>query len=107
MRHTRVWCFGHAVLEALREPFVGLMGKALLYHDTQFDPEAPSGELLENADLWLGEQLSGSTLPALCALPVLGLPGWHAPNENATFYDQPRYFRTQAAAPPDLAPLAR
>ena len=44
---------------------------------------------------------------ALCALPVLGLPGWHAPNENATFYDQPRYFRTQAAAPPDLAPLAR
>lgn len=96
VRHTRVWCFGHAVLEALREPFVGLMGKALLYHDSCFDPQAPAHELLRTADRWLEGQLGRSRLPPLHALPVLGLPGWHAPNEHATFYDNTRYFRMQA-----------
>lgn len=94
-RHTRVWCFGHAVLEALREPFVGLMGKALLHHDDQFDPAAPPEEQLPVADRWLEGQLTQSTLPPLHALPVLGLPGWHAPNEHAAFYDQPGYFRVR------------
>lgn len=97
VRHARVWCFGHAVLEALREPFVGLMGKALLCHDASFDPGARPDELLQAADRWLAEQLAQSTLPPLYALPVLGLPGWHAPNERPSFYDQPRYFRTGAA----------
>lgn len=97
-RHVRVYCFGHAILEALRQPHVGLMGKALLWHDSQAfcggDREGKR-DSLERADVWLAAQLAAPGLPRLHALPVLGLPGWHAANEDASFYDRPAYFRVQ------------
>lgn len=94
-REGCVYCFGHATLEALREPYVGLMGKALLCHDDGVCPVEPAAGALDRLDRWLAEP----ELPRLHALPVLGLPGWHAPNERAEFYDQPGYFRTRAARP--------
>jgi hypothetical protein len=103
---VRVYCFGHAILEALREPYVGLMGKALLCHDPG-GPEsqasatdASSSEVaLARLDRWLATQLAAPSLPRLHALPVLGVPGWHANNEHPAFYDQPHYFRRLAAEP--------
>jgi hypothetical protein len=99
---VHVYCFGHAILEALREPYVGLMGKAILC-------QAPAGMLdsepaagadcsgheteLARLDRWLAAQLSMPQLPRLHALPVLGVPGWHAANERRSFYAEPRYFR--------------
>ena len=99
---VRFYCFGHAILEALREPYVGLMGKALLCHDPGSpEPQAsltgsPS-EALARLDDWIATQLAAPSLPRLHALPVLGVPGWHAANERPSFYDQPRYFRRFAA----------
>jgi Protein of unknown function (DUF3025) len=104
---VRVYCFGHALLEALREPYVGLMGKALLCHEpgaagssrvASGDDATPDAEL-DRLDLWLAPRLARAELPRLHALPVLGVPGWHAPNERRSFYDQPRYFRTRPAEP--------
>jgi len=109
----QVYCFGHAILEALREPYVGLMGKAILCHDTGIaesdlacavNAGMPQHELTW-VDRWLEARLAGSELPRLHALPVLGVPGWHAANEQRHFYDQPRYFRTRPSepvAPPGL-----
>ncbi|HTV19493.1 MAG TPA: DUF3025 domain-containing protein [Polyangiaceae bacterium] len=94
---VRVFCFGHAILEALREPYVGLMGKALLCHlpdQGLAQPDAPD-TALAHLDRWLAARLAAPELPPLHALPVLGVPGWHAPNERRSFYDQPRYFRTR------------
>lgn len=88
VKAVRVYCFGHAVLEALREPYVGLMGKALLFHD-----DSPGEASLDRLDCWLAAQLSAPSTARLHALPVLGMPGWHAANERPSFYDQPRYFR--------------
>lgn len=105
---VRVYCFGHAILEALREPYVGLMGKALLCHDPaspELQPSAAddrasaasaSEAALARLDRWLATQLAAPSLPRLHALPVLGVPGWHAENERPSFYDQPRYFRRLA-----------
>jgi hypothetical protein len=98
VRHTRVWCFGHAILEAMREPYVGLVGKALLCHDPGFSPGTPSEELLTMADRWLETVVAAPQQPRLHALPVLGLPGWHANNEQPSFYDQPQYFRARRGA---------
>jgi hypothetical protein len=103
VKSVRVYCFGHAILEALREPYVGLMGKALLCHDPG-SPEpqasaahdATSEAALARLDRWLAAQLAAPSLPRLHALPVLGVPGWHAANEHPSFYDQPRYFRRLA-----------
>jgi hypothetical protein len=100
---VRVYCFGHAILEALREPYVGLMGKALLCHDpggpasrTSATDAASSEAALVRLDRWLATQLAAPSLPRLHALPVLGVPGWHADNEHPSFYDLPRYFRRLA-----------
>jgi Protein of unknown function (DUF3025) len=100
VKTVRVYCFGHAILEALREPYVGLMGKALLCHDPDspepqaFAADAASSEAaLAQLDDRLAAQLAAPSLPRLHALPVLGVPGWHAENERPSFYDQPRYFR--------------
>jgi hypothetical protein len=103
LRHVRIYCFGHAILEALRQPHVGLMGKALLWHDplaaSLRERERDTDDLLR-ADAWLAAQLTAPVLPRLHALPVLGLPGWHAANESASFYDRPGYFRVQPRAQP-------
>jgi DUF3025 family protein len=99
IRHVRVHCFGHAILEALRQPHVGLMSKALLWHDplaTRSGDSEPDD--LARTDAWLARQLAEPALPRLHALPVLGLPGWHAANENAAFYACPAYFRVQPRA---------
>jgi hypothetical protein len=105
LQHVRIYCFGHAILEALRQPHVGLMGKALLWHDPLVgsvrERECDRGNLLR-ADAWLAAQLAAEALPRLHALPVLGLPGWHAANESASFYDRPAYFRIQPRAHPAL-----
>jgi hypothetical protein len=89
---VRVYCFGHAILEALREPFVGLMGKALLFHDPIGPEPAAASEASAEAGLARLDRWA-----RLHALPVLGLPGWHSANEQRSFYDQPRYFRRLAA----------
>jgi hypothetical protein len=100
VQHVHFYCFGHAILEALREPYVGLMGKALLWHDP-LASRAPGETALTRADDWLEAQLTAPRLPRLHALPVLGLPGWHAANEQRSFYDRPSYFRVlcQSASP--------
>jgi hypothetical protein len=56
------------------------------------DGGAPETELTR-LDRWLAAQLSMPELPRLHALPVLGVPGWHAANERGSFYAEPRYFR--------------
>jgi DUF3025 family protein len=98
-RHARVICFGHATLEALREPYVGLMGKALLCHGPALGGRATGDSELGPADAWLAAQLSAVDLPPLRALPVLGVPGWHAANRDPAFYDRARYFRDAPAGP--------
>jgi DUF3025 family protein len=97
IQHVRVLCFGHAILEALREPFVGLMGKALLCHRAALGDRATGASELGAADAWLAAQLSANVLPPLRALPVLGVPGWHAANQSPAFYDRAHYFRSAPA----------
>jgi hypothetical protein len=94
-RHAVVVCFGHGTLEALREPYPGLMGKALLHHVPEGALPSSAEEARAPLDDWLAAALSARALPRLHALPVLGLPGWHAANENVSFYDNAEYFRTR------------
>jgi DUF3025 family protein len=95
-RRARVACFGHATLEGLREPHLGLMGKALLWHDPDFDPDRDPDDDVPALDAWLEARLQQGTPPRLHPLPVLGLPGWHSPNQSASFYDNRDYFRERA-----------
>ncbi len=73
--------FGHALMEKLMQP-----RKAVTAH------------------VWVIEALTDSALAAsltcerlaakpFLPLPVLGVPGWWAANEDPTFYDDPQVFR--------------
>nr|WP_242533443.1 DUF3025 domain-containing protein [Niveibacterium umoris] len=99
-RSIDVVVFGHATLDQLRAPFVGLCGKALLR-------EVPSHWFADDAaarnlevDAWLAERLAGlgaQGSPArLQALPLLGIPGLSADSETAAYYDDTRQFRPLA-----------
>lgn len=102
-QQVRAFIFGHANYEMLLNPFMGLTGKWL-------SVEVNSGffalsvlQQYRQLDLQLSEKIedenpfskSGSLFP----LPLLGVPGWYAPNEDSTFYENKDYFRPKSKRP--------
>ncbi|MBP7537835.1 MAG: DUF3025 domain-containing protein [Ottowia sp.] len=84
---ARLWVFGHAALEKLVSPY-----KSITAHVMQ----APTAiETIEEADAWLASWLSAERLvpKPFAPLPLLGVPGWWAANEDAAFYDDATVFR--------------
>lgn len=89
--------FGHANLEMLLQPFIGLTGKWLAVEvDTQFSTLGYS-EQLQALDSLLVSRIKVQNIFAhkkmLHPLPLLGIPEvWNANNEP-NFYDNAEYFR--------------
>lgn len=90
---------GHALLHALLEPYIGLMGRALLLPAPSValeSMEASRAFLDDWADEQLKAQLTHTSV--LFPLPLLGIPGY-SENNSAEFYDGlPDYFRTRRRA---------
>jgi hypothetical protein len=84
---ARVLVVGHALLEKLAQP-----RKALTAH--VWDAQCALSSRTD-ADEWLAGQLTAELLRTkpFVPLPVLGIPGWCAGNEDLSFYDDPRVFR--------------
>jgi hypothetical protein len=94
--HIRCLIVGHALLETLLQPFIGITAKG-------FALRWPAGKLLFSpserraVDGQLADQLLGALRDNnFHPLPVLGVPGWH-PEQTAAFYADPRYFRRRRA----------
>ena len=86
---VRVLVVGHALLEKLVQP-----RKSITAHAWPW----PSGDALAECGTPDRELLSTLTPERLAAkpfmpLPVLGIPGWWAPNESAGFYADSAVFR--------------
>ncbi|HYF20973.1 MAG TPA: DUF3025 domain-containing protein [Ramlibacter sp.] len=83
---------GHALLEKLAAP-----RKDLTAH--VWREPAPAGSPAE-LDAWLAERCTAERLAAkpFTPLPVLGIPGWWAPNQNFSFYDDSMVFRPRRGA---------
>jgi len=86
-RDARLWIFGHALLEQLAVPRKGLTAHVWL-EDAALDSGA-------TADAWLAARCTPEQLAhkPFTPLPVLGVPGWWAGNENFSFYDDSLVFR--------------
>ncbi|AEG92028.1 DUF3025 domain-containing protein [Ramlibacter tataouinensis] len=84
---ARLLVVGHALLEKLAAP-----RKDLTAH--VWREPCPAAEPAQ-ADAWLAGRCTAQALAAkpFTPLPVLGVPGWWAPNENFSFYDDSLVFR--------------
>ncbi|CAM3532457.1 DUF3025 domain-containing protein [Paracidovorax anthurii] len=89
---ARLVVFGHALLEQLVAPRKPLTAHVLM------GSNAP--ENVANVDAWLAGALDPALLRAkpFAPLPVLGVPGWWAENENFCFYDDSSVFRSARPA---------
>jgi Protein of unknown function (DUF3025) len=81
--------FGHALLEKLVLPYKSITAHVFIAQT------ATQIIAIETLDQAVAQQLSPATLvpKPYIPLPVLGVPGWWAANENAAFYDDAQVFR--------------
>jgi hypothetical protein len=84
---TQLILFGHALTEKLVTPRKPMTAHVFRVH------EASRG--LPDIDAWLAAELSAELLATkpFTHLPVLGVPGWWAANEDSGFYADPSVFR--------------
>jgi hypothetical protein len=94
-QQARLWIFGHALLEQLAIA----PRKPLTAHVWCADAALESGA---SADAWLAGRCTAEALAAkpFTPLPVLGVPGWWAGNENFSFYDDSLVFRPRKTTEP-------
>jgi hypothetical protein len=93
-REATLLVFGHALLEQLLAPRKGLTAHVW----------CPAHALDSGADVdaWLAAQCTAEKLAEkpFTPLPVLGVPGWWAGNENFSFYDDSLVFRPRKTPEP-------
>ena len=82
-RSMKVHVLGHAVLEQSLKPWPGITCKAILIPDADADAAVAA---------WLEGLPPHATPREMAPLPIFGYPGW-LPLQDATFYDDERYFR--------------
>ncbi len=85
--------FGHALMEKLAKP-----RKAITAHVYRVNP---SSDALCDLDAWMARDLNATKLATkpFAHLPVLGVPGWWAANEDPTFYADAAVFRAPRGVP--------
>ncbi len=96
--HRPLWAesqlivFGHALTEKLVAP-----RKAITAHVFRV---GTSSRALPDIDAWLARHLNAELLSTkpFAHLPVLGVPGWWAANEDAAFYADASVFRSPRGA---------
>lgn len=96
-RQMRFFLFGHALYHKALNPFIGMTGKAVLLKVPDAFAQLPLNSQIAEADrllaarLWDRDRMRHGR--ELSPLPVLGVPGWWAGNEQESFYDNTAYFR--------------
>jgi hypothetical protein len=86
--NMRVVLIGHGLMEKSLAPFIGITAKAVLLNignDVPLDAAAAR---------WLDQDANLQSSQNLAPLPLLGIPGWDARNEDPAFYSNERYFRS-------------
>jgi hypothetical protein len=92
----RFFLFGHASMDGLRTPFVGLTAKALCMEVDAAWLHRPLAAQLADVDAWLAQRIDGAGedfRTNFQPLPLLGLPGVTPDSEDPAYYDDVRQFR--------------
>lgn len=102
--------FGHALCEKALAPYKGITGRGLLLEvDRDFLALPPAERLLQidsRVALWIGDPQALRHTHELAPLPVLGIPGWCADNEQSVYYEDRDHFRPGRLRRPPSSPAA-
>ena len=92
----KAFIFGHALYEKALAPYIGMTAHGIIIEakDDFFTLciEDQCRLIDSQASTFLAAQSDINTR-LLQPFPVLGIPGWHSENHNASFYKQKKYFR--------------
>jgi hypothetical protein len=93
----RFHLFGHALYEKALAPFSGITGRGILLETGADLLAAPIEVQVDAFDRMIAERLGDPgwlhSTRDLAPLPILGVPGWCAENERASYYQDASYFR--------------
>lgn len=85
----QIRCFGHALLEKLIMPY-----KAITAHTIVLSGSLVTAIEHDAIDQMLSQRISPDLSPGLFRpLPLMGIPGWDAAQDDATFYQDSTVFR--------------
>lgn len=92
------YLFGHGLYEKTLHPYIGMTGQGLLLPVEQEFFTLTMEQQLGRLDDLLSDYLSAPehcrNTRELTPVPLLGVPGWAAENEDAAYYDNTHYFRS-------------
>ena len=107
----RFYVFGHSIYEKALQPYKGITAKSVIFDVPRRELERPLPQQLATVDARLAKYFSDpkalAATEAYAPLPVLGIPGWTADNEDERYYDDTQHFRPgrkQAEEPQDTPP---
>ena len=91
------YLFGHGLYEKSLQPYIGMTGQGLLLAVEQEFFNWSKMQQLAYLDSRVADYLADAghclSTGELSPVPLLGVPGWWAGNEFATFYENTAYFR--------------
>jgi hypothetical protein len=103
------YIFGHGLYEKALNPYVGMTGQGLLLPVEKAFFTWSLERRLAHLDAQLAAYLSNvenaCSTRELSPVPLLGVPGWSADNEVATYYDNTDYFRSGRQSAAQRKPL--
>lgn len=93
----RFYVFGHSIYEKALQPYKGITAKTVIFDVSARELERPLPQQLATLDArlakYFGEPKALAATEAYAPLPVLGIPGWTADNEDGRYYDDTQQFR--------------
>jgi hypothetical protein len=93
----RFYVFGHSICEKALQPYKGITAKTVIFDVPRRELERPLTQQLATLDArlakYFGDPKALASTEAYAPLPVLGIPGWTADNEDERYYDDTRHFR--------------
>jgi Protein of unknown function (DUF3025) len=97
IQSMRFYVFGHSIYEKALQPYKGITAKSVIFDVPARELERPLPQQLATLDArlakYFGEPKALAATEAYAPLPVLGIPGWTADNEDETYYDDVQHFR--------------
>jgi hypothetical protein len=98
-KEMRFFIVGHALYEKALNPYIGLTGCAIiLTRPFNFFAGTLAQQLLaidQQVSEWLLQPTNLANWAKLTPVPILGVPGWWAANEDFSFYENKKYFRVK------------